>query len=90
MAPIEEILLGSPAHRESWAQSFPFRPSNMGMDAQLYAVRSRESWGIGDLADLRRLRPWARSLGTGLVLVNHWMPSRLWIPQEASPYSPSS
>jgi len=31
-----------------------------GWAAQVYAARSRESWGIGDLADLRRLGRWSR------------------------------
>ena len=61
-----------------------------GWNAQLYAVRSRESWGIGDLADLRRLTQWARSLGAGLVLVNPLDAVPPVTPQEASPYSPSS
>src|SRR5438128_932846 len=47
----------------------PFRI--WGWAAQLYAARSRESWGIGDLADLRRLAHWsARTAGAELILLN--------------------
>ena len=42
-----------------------------GLMAQLYALRSRNSWGIGDLRDLSDLCSWAgRTLGAGFVLVN--------------------
>lgn len=41
-----------------------------GWSAQVYATRSRSSWGIGDLADLRRLGEWAKSIGAGMVLIN--------------------
>src|SRR6266700_2878950 len=34
-----------------------------GWAIQLYAARSNDSWGIGALADLRRLGRWARSAG---------------------------
>ena len=61
-----------------------------GWAVQLYATRSRESWGIGDLADLRRLGAWAAGQGAGVVAVN---PLHAPLPiahQQASPYSPSS
>lgn len=61
-----------------------------GWAAQLYAARSRESWGMGDLADLRRLCHWARSEGAGLVLVNPLSAAAPVVPQQASPYFPSS
>ena len=61
-----------------------------GWSAQLYATRSRESWGMGDLADLRRLTDWARGLGAGLFLINPLLATQPLTPQEASPYSPSS
>lgn len=61
-----------------------------GWSAQLYATRSHESWGMGDLGDLARLSRWAMNLGARLLLVNplHAVPPL--VPQEASPYSPSS
>ena len=41
-----------------------------GWVIQLYAARSRRSWGIGDLADLRWLGRWARGQGAGIALIN--------------------
>jgi 4-alpha-glucanotransferase len=61
-----------------------------GWSAQVYAARSRESWGMGDLADLRRLGQWARKLGAGMVLINPLHATAPVLPQEPSPYSPSS
>ena len=61
-----------------------------GWSAQLYAARSRQSWGIGDLADLTRLAKWSKSLGAGMVLINPLHAALPLLPQEASPYSPSS
>ena len=61
-----------------------------GWSAQLYATRSRESWGMGDLADLRRLAQWAREVGARLLLINPLHATQPLVPQEASPYSPSS
>ncbi|HEU5408514.1 MAG TPA: 4-alpha-glucanotransferase [Nitrospira sp.] len=61
-----------------------------GWSAQVYAMRSRSSWGIGDLADLRRLGEWAESIGAGMVLINPLNAALPVLPQEASPYSPSS
>jgi 4-alpha-glucanotransferase len=58
--------------------------------AQLYAVRSERSWGIGDLADLRRLATWARVQGAATVLVNPLHAPRPGTPQQSSPYFPSS
>ena len=61
-----------------------------GWAVQLYAVRSSRSWGIGDLADLRRLGQWAAELGAGAILVNPLSAVTPVLPQEASPYYPSS
>lgn len=60
-----------------------------GWAAQLYATRSRESWGMGDLGDLRRLARWSQRLGAGMCLLN---PLHATVPAypQASPYYPSS
>lgn len=62
-----------------------------GWSAQLYALRSSDSWGIGDFADLRRLGRWsARELGAEILLVNPLQAPLPIVPQEPSPYFPSS
>ena len=61
-----------------------------GWAAQLYAVRSRQSWGMGDLADLGRLGRWSSAQGAGMALVNPLHAAMPVGPQQASPYSPSS
>jgi 4-alpha-glucanotransferase len=61
-----------------------------GWAIQLYAARSRRSWGIGDLADLRRLGEWAARGGAGIALVNPLAAAAPVLPQQGSPYFPSS
>ena len=56
----------------------------------MYAARSRRSWGIGDLADLRRLGRWAAGSGAGIALINPLAAATPVVPQQASPYYPSS
>jgi 4-alpha-glucanotransferase len=61
-----------------------------GWAVQLHSARSRASWGIGDLADLRRLQRWASELGAGLLAVNPLHAPGPALPQQPSPYYPSS
>jgi 4-alpha-glucanotransferase len=61
-----------------------------GWSAQLYALRSAESWGIGDLEDLRRLAEWSAALGAGVIMINPLGASSPGIPQQPSPYFPGS
>jgi 4-alpha-glucanotransferase len=61
-----------------------------GWVIQLYAARSRRSWGIGDLADLRRLGRWAARSGAGIALINPLAAATPILPQQTSPYYPSS
>jgi 4-alpha-glucanotransferase len=62
-----------------------------GWAVQLYAARSETSWGIGDLADLRRLARWsARELGAGIMLINPLCAAAPIVPQQPSPYFPTS
>ncbi len=61
-----------------------------GWSAQLYAVRSRTSWGYGDFADLKRLGRWAKANGAGMLMLNPLTAAAPVTPIEASPYFPSS
>jgi 4-alpha-glucanotransferase len=61
-----------------------------GWAVQLYAARSRTSWGIGNLSDLATLGSWARGVGAGFVMVNPLHAAAMSAPQQPSPYSPSS
>jgi len=61
-----------------------------GWAIQLYAARSRRSWGIGDLADLRRLGRWSAKSGAGIALISPLAAATPVVPQQPSPYFPSS
>lgn len=62
-----------------------------GLATQLYSVRSRNSWGIGDLSDLADLAVWAGSEhDAGYVLVNPLHAAAPTKPMEPSPYLPTS
>jgi 4-alpha-glucanotransferase len=62
-----------------------------GVAAQLYSVRSRQSWGVGDLTDLTDLAVWSASRhGADYLLVNPLHAATPTIPMEPSPYLPTS
>ncbi|HET9889059.1 MAG TPA: 4-alpha-glucanotransferase, partial [Mycobacterium sp.] len=62
-----------------------------GLAAQLYSVRSRQSWGVGDLTDLTDLAVWSASRhGADYVLVNPLHAAAPTKPMEPSPYLPTS
>jgi len=74
-----EAVAPAPARR-SW-----------GFAVQLYSLRSRDSWGHGDLRDLAELATWsARDLGAGFVLINPLHAAEPLPPVSASPYLPMS
>ena len=61
-----------------------------GWAVQVYSVRSRRSWGVGDLDDLRVLASWSKEVGARTLLVNP-MDAVVHEPdREESPYFPSS
>ncbi len=60
-----------------------------GFSVQLYSVRSKDSWGHGDLHDLARLARWsATELGAGFVLINPLHAAEPQPPVSPSPYLP--
>jgi len=60
-----------------------------GFATQLYSMRSKRSWGIGDLGDLSDLASWSgESLGADFVLVNPMHASSPIAPMAPSPYLP--
>jgi 4-alpha-glucanotransferase len=62
-----------------------------GFTVQLYALRSRRSWGHGDLADLADLAAWSgRDLGAGFVLCSPLHAAEPLPPVSPSPYLPMS
>jgi len=63
---------------------------HFGPAVQLYAVRSRRNWGIGDFTDLAHLARLAAQAGASFVGVNPLHALFLDRPEQASPYSPSS
>lgn len=62
-----------------------------GFMTQLYSVRSSQSWGTGDLADLAELAAWSgRDLGADFVLVNPLHAAEPVGDMEPSPYLPTT
>jgi 4-alpha-glucanotransferase len=62
-----------------------------GFTVQLYSLRSRGSWGHGDLRDLADFAIWsARDLGAGFVLINPLHAAEPLPPVSPSPYLPMS
>ena len=85
---------GAPGHRvgpmDAAVAPFPARRS-WGFATQLYSVRSRASWGHGDLHDLSDLAVWSgRDLGADFVLVNPLHAAEPEPPVSPSPYLPMS
>ena len=86
---VESLLIVTP--------SFVGFPASMrgrrawGYATQLYSVRSRNGWGIGDLTDLADLAVWsATQQFGGYVLINPLHASQSAPPLEPSPYLPAT
>ena len=63
----------------------------VGLMAQLYQVRSAESWGVGDLGDLADLATWAAAAhDADFVLINPLHAAEPVAPMEPSPYLPTT
>jgi 4-alpha-glucanotransferase len=87
---LQPVHGGPPTRLVVAPRSCPLPPQTWGWSAQLYATRSRWSWGIGDLGDLRALVQWTGRLGGRAALVNPLHANAPVHPQQPSPYYPSS
>jgi 4-alpha-glucanotransferase len=61
-----------------------------GWAIQLATTRSRASWGIGDLGDLRELAAWSAASGAGFVTVSPLSAPNPGPDPDPSPYFPST
>src|SRR5947207_3558242 len=57
---------------------------------QLYAARSKGSWGIGDLGDLGTLAAWSLEVGSGALIASPMGAPNPGPAPEASPYFPGT
>ncbi len=79
--PSSQLVVAPPARTRSGQRVW-------GWAVQLYAARSRASWGIGDLGDLARLARWSSSLGARILVLNPLHAVAPVHPQQPSPYYP--
>jgi 4-alpha-glucanotransferase len=61
-----------------------------GLAVQLYTLRSKRNWGIGDFSDLEQVCAIAGAAGASLVGINPLHASHRSDPEAASPYAPTS
>jgi 4-alpha-glucanotransferase len=80
----ESLVISAPT------RAYTDRRSLWGVFLPLYALRTREGWGAGDLSDLDRLLEWTSGLGGGVVGTLPMLASFLEEPFEPSPYAPAS
>ena len=85
------LPLGDPAEVGAGAVAPAPAERSWGFTVQLYSLRSRRSWGHGDLRDLADFAAWsARDLGAGFVLINPLHAAEPLPPVSPSPYLPMS
>ena len=94
----EMLLVVSPTHcflppalRDELENGEPnLANKTWGPALQLYAVRSKRNWGMGDFTDLLNTVDWCAKEGAGMVGLNPIHALFPHNPRHSSPYSPSS
>ncbi len=76
-------------HRVPTSDGFVEHPA-AGVMAQLYSVRSKHSWGMGDFSDLGRLAATVAEDDFDFLLINPLHAAEPYPPVEDSPYLPTS
>lgn len=71
-------------------ERLPLPGRSWGWSVQLYSMRTRDSWGIGDYRDLGLVARLAARLGAGSILVSPVHASAPDDDPQPSPYSPAS
>lgn len=66
------------------------RKKQWGVSVQLYSLRSARNWGIGDFSDLSSLVAYLAAHGADFIGLNPIHALYPAMPENASPYSPSS
>jgi 4-alpha-glucanotransferase len=81
-----------PDHAEGSVGSFlPEQPLRQtGLALQLYALRRRQDWGMGDFTSLGLTLEWGRGHGLDYIGMNPLHALSLAAPEAVSPYYPSS
>lgn len=85
-APATERAKAGHCHLPGWLD----HGRSWGIALQLYQLRSRRNWGIGDFEDLARFAEVAAGLGADFVGVNPLHALFLAAPERCSPFSPSN
>jgi 4-alpha-glucanotransferase len=65
-------------------------PTGWGTMAQLYSIRSKSSWGLGDINDLGAIVDQTATMGADFLLVNPLHAAEVEPPMTPSPYLPST
>jgi 4-alpha-glucanotransferase len=81
----EQLLIAAPP-----SCHLPEALRTWGWSVQLATTRSRRSWGIGDLDDLRALTAWSGESGAGFLQVSPLGAPTPSLQPEASPYFPAT
>ena len=81
----EQLLIAAPT-----SCHLPDGLRTWGWSVQLATTRSRRSWGIGDLDDLRALAAWSAEGGAGFLQVSPLGAPTPSLKPEASPYFPAT
>ncbi|AZG73127.1 4-alpha-glucanotransferase [Shewanella livingstonensis] len=83
------MVAPSMAYQGRLTQTLTANKQSWGLNAQLYALRNDEQWGIGDFGNLAELIDYAAHGGADFILLNPLHALDISQPDNPSPYSPT-